>query len=147
MSSRLITGESLKYGVNIELYAIIETGGKQYRVQEGDSLSLEKLPALVGETVEIGKVLAAVDGEGALLVGDPYVDGAAVQVKVTRHGRGKKIIVFKYKSKKNYRRKQGHRQAFTQVTVEKIELKPRTDIELKPETNIAEEQGGNDIGA
>jgi len=104
----------------IVLYAIIETGGKQYRVQEGETLYIEKLPAAAGETVEIGKVLAVVK-DGELVVGAPFVQDAKVLFKVVRHGRGKKIIVYKYKAKKNYRRKQGHRQAFTQVTVEKIE--------------------------
>jgi large subunit ribosomal protein L21 len=102
------------------LYAIIETGGKQYRVSEGDTLYVEKLPAQAGETVEIDRVLALVDGDN-LKIGSPVVEGARVVLKVVRHGRGKKIIVFKYKAKKNYRRKQGHRQAFTEVTVEKIE--------------------------
>lgn len=102
------------------MYAIIETGGKQYRVSEGDTLYIEKLPAQADETVEIDRVLALVDGDN-VKVGSPLVDGARVVLKVVRHGRGKKIIVFKYKAKKNYRRKQGHRQAFTQVTVEKIE--------------------------
>ncbi|OPY57784.1 MAG: 50S ribosomal protein L21 [Pelotomaculum sp. PtaU1.Bin035] len=102
------------------MYAIVETGGKQYRVQEGDTLFIEKLPAMAGETVEVNKVLAVVK-EGEFKVGSPLVDGAKVIFKVVRHGRGKKIIVYKYKAKKNYRRKQGHRQAFTQVTVEKIE--------------------------
>ena len=102
------------------MYAIIETGGKQYRVSEGDTLYIEKLPAHAGETVEIDRVLALVDGDN-LKIGSPVVEGARVVLKVVRHGRGKKIIVFKFKAKKNYRRKQGHRQAFTQVTVEKIE--------------------------
>jgi large subunit ribosomal protein L21 len=102
------------------LYAIIETGGKQYRVSEGDTLYIEKLPALADETVEIDRVLALVDGDN-FKIGSPLVDGAKVILKVVRHGRGQKIIVYKYKAKKNYRRKQGHRQAFTQVTVEKIE--------------------------
>ncbi|MGI6492988.1 MAG: 50S ribosomal protein L21 [Pelotomaculum sp.] len=102
------------------MYAIIETGGKQYRVSEGDTLYVEKLPAQAGETVEIDRVLALVDGDN-LKIGSPVVEGARVVLKVVRHGRGKKIIVFKYKAKKNYRRKQGHRQAFTEVTVEKIE--------------------------
>ena len=102
------------------MYAIIETGGKQYRVSEGDTLYVEKLPVEAGETVEIDRVLALVDGEN-LKIGSPVVEGAKVVLKVVRHGRGRKIIVFKYKPKKNYRRKQGHRQAFTEVTVEKIE--------------------------
>lgn len=102
------------------MYAIIETGGKQYRVSEGDTLYIEKLPAQADETVEINRVLALVDGEN-VKIGSPLVEGARVLLKVVRHGKGKKIIVFKFKAKKNYRRKQGHRQAFTQVTVEKIE--------------------------
>lgn len=102
------------------MYAIIETGGKQYRVQEGDTLYVEKLPAEAGATYEINKVLAVVK-DGEVKVGSPLVDGAKVLLNVVRHGRGKKIIVFKFKAKKNYRRKQGHRQPFTQVTVEKIE--------------------------
>ncbi len=102
------------------MYAIIETGGKQYRVREGDTLYLEKLPAEAGEVVEINKVLALIKDD-ELKLGTPLVENARVVLKVVRHGRGKKIIVFKYKAKKNYRRKQGHRQPFTQVTVEKIE--------------------------
>lgn len=101
------------------MYAIIETGGKQFRVQEGDTLYVEKLHYEPGEAVEINRVLA-VEKDGRLKVGTPVVEGATVQLKVVRHGRGKKIIVFKYKAKKNYRRKRGHRQSFTQVTVEKI---------------------------
>lgn len=102
------------------MYAIIETGGKQYRVQEGDTLFVEKLDVEPGETVTLDRVLA-VEKDGQLQVGAPTVPGAGVTLKVVRHGRGKKIIVFKYKAKKNYRRKKGHRQPFTQVTVEKIE--------------------------
>jgi len=102
------------------LYAIIETGGKQYRVKEGDTLCVEKLTAGAGETVEVNRVLAVV-GEGDVRIGAPLVEGARVLLKVVRHGRGRKIFVFKYKAKKNYRRKKGHRQPFTQVTVEKIE--------------------------
>lgn len=104
------------------MYAIIETGGKQYRVQEGDTLYVEKLSAGAGETVVVDKVLAVVKDDGTLVTGTPLVADAGVLFKVVRHGRGKKIIVYKYKAKKNYRRKQGHRQAFTQVTVEKIQV-------------------------
>lgn len=102
------------------MYAIIESGGKQYRVQEGDTLSIEKLPAEAGEKVEIDKVLAVVNGD-EIKIGTPLVQGAKVILKVLRNGRGNKIIVFKFKAKKNYRRKQGHRQPFSQVLVEKIE--------------------------
>lgn len=101
------------------MYAIIETGGKQYRVQEGDTLYVEKLPAEAGQTVEIDRVLM-VEKDGQLKVGD-NVNGAKVVFEVVRHGKGRKIIVFKYKPKKNYRRKQGHRQPFTQVVVKSIQ--------------------------
>lgn len=102
------------------MYAIIETGGKQYKVQEGETLYLEKLNSEPGEVVEVDRVLV-LEQDGAVKIGSPLVDGAKVMLKVERHGRGKKIIVFKYKAKKNYRRKQGHRQSFTQVTVDKIQ--------------------------
>jgi len=102
------------------MYAIIETGGKQYRVSEGDILFIEKLPTDIGQTYEVDKVLA-VENDGQLRIGTPLVDGAKVVLKVEKHGKDKKIIVFKYKAKKNYRRKKGHRQPFTRVVVEKIQ--------------------------
>uniref|UniRef100_A0A7C2EJL2 Large ribosomal subunit protein bL21 n=1 Tax=Ammonifex degensii TaxID=42838 RepID=A0A7C2EJL2_9THEO len=102
------------------MYAVIETGGKQYRVEEGQRLKVEKLEAEVGERVNPRVLLIAGDGE--VRVGTPELADARVELKVLRHGRGKKIIVFKYKLKKNYRRKQGHRQPFTEVLVEKIGL-------------------------
>lgn len=101
------------------MYAIIETGGKQYRVQEGDVLFIEKIEAAAGETIEFDKVLA-VSNNGNLSVGAPYVDGAKVSATVVEQGKGKKIIVFKYKAKKDYRKKQGHRQPYTKVKIEKI---------------------------
>lgn len=97
------------------MYAIIETGGKQFKVQEGDELYIEKLPAEAGETVTF-PVLALSNGEGLITETE-----AKVTAKVDRHGKGKKIIVFKYKPKKNYRRKQGHRQPYTKVVIQKIE--------------------------
>lgn len=102
------------------MYAIIETGGKQYRVAEGDTLFIEMVDSEPGESFEVDKVLA-VKKDGRLRVGSPVVEGARVRLKVKRHGKGKKIIVFKYKPKKNYQRKKGHRQPFTEVEVEKIE--------------------------
>lgn len=102
------------------MYAVIETGGKQFRVKEGDTLFVEKLPQAAGQTVELDKVLM-VEQDGELKVGTPKVDGAKVTLEVVRHGKGRKIIVFKYKPKKNYRRKQGHRQPFTEVVVKNIE--------------------------
>ncbi len=98
------------------MYAIIETGGKQYRVQENDFLFIEKLEVAEGETVVFDKVLMA--GEK---VGAPYVEGAKVSAVVAKQGRGPKIIVYKYKAKKNYHKKQGHRQAYTKVQITSIE--------------------------
>ncbi|GAQ25996.1 MULTISPECIES: 50S ribosomal protein L21 [Tepidanaerobacter] len=102
------------------MYAIIETGGKQYQVSEGDEIRVEKLPVEEGGIVEIDKVLAVSDDEG-LKVGKPWIENAKVTAKVLRHGKGEKIIVLKYKAKKNYRKRQGHRQPFTEILIEKIE--------------------------
>lgn len=101
------------------MYAIIETGGKQYRVQEGDVLFVEKLEAEEGDTINFDKVLL-VSKEGDLLAGKPYVEDAKVEADVLEQGKAKKIIVYKYKAKKNYKKKQGHRQPFTKVKVGKI---------------------------
>ena len=103
------------------MHAIIETGGKQYKVAEGDTLFIEKLPAEAGDAVTFRKVLAVIDGD-KLTVGTPVVEGAKVDATVVKNGRGKKVIVFKYKPKKGYRRKQGHRQPYTKVTIGKISV-------------------------
>ncbi|KUP05861.1 50S ribosomal protein L21 [Bacillus coahuilensis m2-6] len=100
------------------MYAIIETGGKQIRVEAGQEIYIEKLNAEAGETVTFDKVLF-VGGED-VKVGTPVVEGATVTAKVEKQGRQKKITVFKYKPKKNYRKKQGHRQPYTKVVIEKI---------------------------
>ncbi|BAB06730.1 50S ribosomal protein L21 [Halalkalibacterium halodurans] len=100
------------------MYAIIETGGKQVKVEEGQEIYIEKLDAEAGESVNFDKVVLV--GGDDVKVGSPYVEGASVTAKVEKHGRGKKIIVFKMKAKKNYRRKQGHRQPYTKVVIEKI---------------------------
>ena len=99
--------------------AIIETGGKQYKVAEGDTLFIEKLPQEAGDKVKFDKVLAVIDDDKATF-GTPVVEGASVDAEVVKNGKGKKIIVFKMKPKKNYRRKQGHRQPYTKVTIGKI---------------------------
>ncbi len=100
------------------MYAIIETGGKQIKVEEGQEVYIEKLDVEAGEQVTFDKVLM-VGGEDTK-VGTPVVEGATVTGKVEKHGRDKKIIVYKMKPKKNYRRKQGHRQPYTKVVIEKI---------------------------
>ena len=100
------------------MYAVIETGGKQYRVQEGDVITIEKLNAEVGETVTFDKVLVLGEGKD-VKVGTPYVD-AAVTGSVVENGKGKKVIIFKYKAKKDYRKKQGHRQPYTMVKIESL---------------------------
>ena len=101
------------------MYAVIETGGKQYKVSEGDVVFIEKMDAAEGETVTFDKVLVVADGEN-VNVGAPTVAGVTVTAKVEKQGKAKKIYVFKMKRKKNYRRKKGHRQPFTKVTIEKI---------------------------
>ncbi|GGH68619.1 50S ribosomal protein L21 [Compostibacillus humi] len=100
------------------MYAIIETGGKQVKVQEGQEIYVEKLAAGENETVTFDKVLFV--GGDDVKVGTPYVEGATVTAKVEKHGRGKKITVIKFKPKKNYHRKQGHRQPYTKLVIEKI---------------------------
>jgi len=101
------------------MYAVVASGGSQYKVSEGDVLNVDTLSAEVGSTIELGQVLMVQDGE-TVSVGKPYLDGARVTATVQDHGRGKKIIV--YKHKKNYKRKQGHRQGYTQLRIEKITL-------------------------
>ena len=100
------------------MYAIIATGGKQYKVSEGDIITIEKLGIEAGEKVTFDQVLA-VSGDD-LKIGNPTVDGATVDATVVKEGRGKKVIVYKYKRKTGYHKKNGHRQLFTKVKIEKI---------------------------
>ncbi len=100
------------------MQAIFVTGGKQYKVSEGDVIFVEKLN-VEGETVEFDNVLMTIDGDN-VTVGAPNVDGAKVTAKVLKNGKAKKIMVFKFKAKKNYRRRQGHRQPYTKLQIEKI---------------------------
>ncbi len=100
------------------MYAVIETGGKQYRVQEGDVITVEKLNAEAGDKVTFDKVLLMSDGK-EVKVGTPYLD-AAVTGSVVENGRGQKVIIFKYKAKKDYRKKQGHRQPYTMVQIDAL---------------------------
>jgi len=101
------------------MYAIIKTGGKQYRVEEGQIIKIEKLSAEEGENVEFDQILAVSDDDG-LKAGSPMIEGASVNGKVIDQGKNKKIVVFKYKPKIRYRKKTGHRQPYTRVLIEDI---------------------------
>lgn len=102
------------------MYAVIRTGGKQYRVTPGDEIQFEKLTGAIGDNVTFDQVLLASDGEN-VRVGEPYLDSTKVTGRITRQDRYRKILVFKYKKRKGYRRTRGHRQAFTLVRIENIE--------------------------
>ena len=101
------------------MHAIIETGGKQYKVTEGDVIYVEKLDNEAGDSLTFGKVLAILDGDKATF-GTPVVEGASVEASVVKNGRGKKVMIFKYNPKKGYRKRQGHRQPYTKVQIGKI---------------------------
>jgi large subunit ribosomal protein L21 len=101
------------------MYAVIKTGGKQYRVSQGDVLKVEKLDGEVGTRVEIGSVLAVGEGEG-IKVGAPTVEGAKVIAEILAQGKNKKVIIFKKKRRKGYTKKQGHRQLFTSIKIQDI---------------------------
>ena len=113
--------EPVNEGVEKEMNAIIVTGGKQYKVAEGDILFIEKLDAEAGATVKFDQVLAIIDGEKATF-GAPVVEGASVEATVVKNGKGKKIRIFKYNPKKGYRKRQGHRQPYTKVEIGKISV-------------------------
>ncbi len=101
------------------MYAIVESGGRQYRAEAGESFSTEKLPYEVGEQIELENVLLLADGDN-VKVGQPTVDGVSVKATVVEQYRGKKIFVWKYKPKKRYRRRKGHRQSYTRLRVDEI---------------------------
>ena len=101
------------------MYAVIETGGKQYKVSEGDIIFIEKLEVAEEAVITIDKVVALANDNG-INVGAPYVEGASVSAKVLKQGKEKKVVVFKMKPKKGYRKKQGHRQPYTKIQIEKI---------------------------
>jgi large subunit ribosomal protein L21 len=114
------------------MYAIIESCGKQYKVAEGDVVFFEKLDTEEGKKITFDKVILVSD-EGKVEIGSPYVKGAKVEGKVVAHGKGKKIIVFKYKAKKNYRRKQGHRQPYTKVEITAVKTSSAKKATAKEE--------------
>ncbi len=102
------------------MYAVVNTGGKQYKVQAGDILRVEKIPGDIGSPVTFDKVLMVADGD-KIDVGQPLLENTSVKGTIVEQGRAKKIIVFKYKRRKRFRRKQGHRQAFTAVKIDSID--------------------------
>jgi large subunit ribosomal protein L21 len=104
------------------MYAVFQTGGKQFRAEPGTRLRIPSLSAEPGDVVTFDQVLLAGDEAAKVVVGAPTVDGASVKAEVLRHGRAKKLIVFKRKRRKNYRRKQGHRQGFTEIRVDEVAL-------------------------
>ncbi|MDE5830669.1 MAG: 50S ribosomal protein L21 [Clostridia bacterium] len=118
------------------MYAIIEACGKQYKVSKGDVIFFEKLDSEEGKKVKFDKVILVADDK-KIEVGTPYVKGAAVEGKVVAHGKAKKIIVFKYKAKKNYRRKQGHRQPYTKVEITAIKLVAEKAEKTEKEETVA----------
>ena len=121
------------------MYAIIESCGKQYKVAQGDVVFFEKLDAEEGKKVTFDKVVLVSD-EGKVQVGNPYVKSMKVEGKVIAHGKGKKIIVFKYKPKKNYRRKQGHRQPYTKVEITAIKSTARKTTAKAEEAEQVEQK-------
>lgn len=102
------------------MYAIVETGGKQYKVSPGEIVRVEKLPGTRGDSLVFEKVLAVSD-KGSLRVGNPYLEGTTVKGTIVRQGKARKVLVFKYRAKTNYRRRYGHRQQFTEVRVDSVE--------------------------
>ena len=101
------------------MYAVVQTGGKQYRVSNGDIIKVEKLNAAEGEAVVLEDVVA-IGGEGETIIGKPFVEGAKVEAKVLAQAKAKKVIIYKYKAKKDYRKKQGHRQPYTELEITSI---------------------------
>jgi large subunit ribosomal protein L21 len=117
------------------MYAVVSSGGKQYKVKEGETFRVEKIPGAIGSQVSFDKVLLFSDGEN-LKIGQPVLDGINVQGKIMEQNKAKKILVFKYKRRKRYRRKQGHRQPYTAVRIDSIgtgELVQKTETEIETE--------------
>jgi large subunit ribosomal protein L21 len=101
------------------MYAVVKTGGKQYRVSPGDSIDVEKLPYEVGHQIELDQVLLVANGSGAK-IGQPLVEGAKVKATVTRQTKGRKVVIYRYRPSKRYRRKKGHRQHLTRLRIDEI---------------------------
>ncbi len=118
------------------MYAVVETGGKQYRVQSGDVIKVEKLAGVAGDTIALGKVLAASDGT-TIKIGAPLVDKASVEAEILEQGRGDKVIVFKKKRRQNYRRKNGHRQDLTVLRIASITVDGKKTVAEKKVKAVA----------
>ena len=126
------------------MYAVIETGGKQYRVSEGDVITVEKLNVEDGANVELDKVLIL--GEGSdIKVGTPYIDGAKIMGRVVENGKAKKVVIFKYKSKKDYRKKQGHRQPYTMIEILSLDGKAPKKSAPKAEEKAEEAVSNEEV--
>jgi len=119
------------------MYAVIETGGKQYRVQEGDVITVEKLKVSAGDDITFDRVLMLSDGE-KVQVGTPILEAAKVFGTVVENGKGEKVIIFKYKAKKDYRKKQGHRQPYTMVKIESLSADGKPAVKKAAEKPAAE---------
>jgi large subunit ribosomal protein L21 len=119
------------------MYAVVNTGGKQYKVQQGEVLRIEKIPGDVGSPVNFDRVLMFSDGEN-VSIGQPVLDNVAVEGHIVEQGKAKKILVFKYKRRKRYRRKQGHRQEFTAVQIDSIKGAALTAQEAAPSAKESE---------
>jgi len=113
------TGNGCRFFLEVHVYAIVESGGRQYRAEEGNTFSVEKLPYEVGDQVELSNVLLIANGD-SVQVGQPTVAGATVKATVVEQYRGKKIFVWKYRAKLRYRRRRGHRQDYTRLRIDEI---------------------------
>ena len=122
------------------MYAVIESGGKQHRVEEGEILQLEKLDAAAGDKVKFDRILLVGEGE-SVKIGKPYVEGGQVEAKVVKQGRGEKIKIVKFNRRKHFKKQQGHRQFFTEVeiTAIKVKAKAKAKPKPKPEATIDDE--------
>jgi large subunit ribosomal protein L21 len=121
------------------MYAVVNSGGKQYKVRQGQVLRVEKIPGDVGSPVTFERVLMFSDGEN-VSIGQPALEDVAVEGHIVEQGKAKKIIVFKYKKRKRYRRKKGHRQEFTAVLIDDIKAKAQKSSETKDEPKVAAEE-------
>ena len=130
-------------------YAVFKTGGKQYRVQPGDTLDVEKLTVAVDSIAEFGEVLA-ISNDGEVTFGSPTIEGARVLARVDSHYKDKKLMVFKYKSKTRYRRKKGHRQIYTRLVIQDIQSEPPAPPRrrrTRARAAVAEEEGSAENGS